>query len=93
MLPGTVHANASLMDLRGDHPYNAALAVVGELVACRTFWRLRMFSGSYVALVTPFKDGKVDLERLGALVDFHIESGTNGPVSYTHLTLPTTPYV
>ena len=68
------------MDLRGDHPYNAALAVVGELVACRTFWRLRMFSGSYVALVTPFKDGKVDPERLGALVDFHIESGTNGLV-------------
>ncbi|SVE43586.1 uncharacterized protein METZ01_LOCUS496440, partial [marine metagenome] len=49
------------MDLRGERPYNAALVVVGGLVACRIFWRLRMFSGSYVALVTPFKDGEVDL--------------------------------
>ncbi|MCH2586129.1 MAG: hypothetical protein MK138_15310, partial [Planctomycetes bacterium] len=72
-LSGSVHANASLMDLRGERPYNAALVVVVVgLVACRIFWRLRMFSGSYVALVTPFKDGEVDLERLGALVDFHI---------------------
>ena len=79
-LSGSVYANASLMDLRGERPYNAALVVVVGLVACRIFWRLRMFSGSYVALVTPFKDGEVDLERLGALVDFHIESGTNGLV-------------
>ena len=39
-----------------------------------------MFHGSYVALVTPFKDGEVDLERLGALVDYHIEAGTDGLV-------------
>ena len=39
-----------------------------------------MFSGSYVALVTPFNDGKVDLDKLGELVDFHIGEGTDGLV-------------
>ena len=39
-----------------------------------------MFKGSIPALVTPFKDGEVDLERLGALVDYHIEAGTDGLV-------------
>ena len=39
-----------------------------------------MFHGSYVALVTPFKDGEVDFERFGALVDYHIEAGTDGLV-------------
>jgi 4-hydroxy-tetrahydrodipicolinate synthase len=40
-----------------------------------------MFSGSIVAMVTPFKDGKVDWEKLEALVEFHVESGTNGIVA------------
>ena len=39
-----------------------------------------MFKGSYVALVTPFKDGKVDKEKLAELIDFQIENGTNGIV-------------
>ena len=39
-----------------------------------------MFSGSYVALVTPLNDGKVDLDKLGELVDFHIGEGTDGLV-------------
>ena len=39
-----------------------------------------MFNGSYVALVTPFKNGEVDLERLGVLVDYHVEAGTDGLV-------------
>ena len=39
-----------------------------------------MFSGSIVALVTPFKDGKVDYEKLVELVEFHIESGTDAIV-------------
>ena len=39
-----------------------------------------MFSGSMVALVTPFKDGKVDWQSLEALVDFHIQNGTDGIV-------------
>lgn len=38
------------------------------------------FSGSYVALVTPFKDGAVDDEALCSLVEWHIESGTDGLV-------------
>ncbi len=36
-----------------------------------------MFTGSIVAMVTPFKDGTVDYDKLGELVDFHIENGTN----------------
>ena len=39
-----------------------------------------MFSGSMVALVTPFKDGKIDWQSLEALVEFHIKNGTNGIV-------------
>ena len=54
-----------------------------------------MFEGSFVAIVTPFKNGKVDAKALKGLIEFHIKNGTNGivPVSYKHLTLPTTPYV
>ncbi|RYH01372.1 4-hydroxy-tetrahydrodipicolinate synthase [Salipiger sp. IMCC34102] len=39
-----------------------------------------MFKGSYVALVTPFRDGSVDLKTLKALVDWHVEQGTHGLV-------------
>jgi 4-hydroxy-tetrahydrodipicolinate synthase len=39
-----------------------------------------MFTGSMVALVTPFKDGKIDWQSLDALVDFHIKNGTSGIV-------------
>ncbi len=39
-----------------------------------------MFTGSMVALVTPFKDGKVDWRSLEGLVDFHIQNGTHGIV-------------
>jgi 4-hydroxy-tetrahydrodipicolinate synthase len=39
-----------------------------------------MFRGSFVALVTPFKDGKLDLDTLKKLVDWHIEQGTHGLV-------------
>lgn len=39
-----------------------------------------MFEGSIVALVTPFKDGKVDEAKLRALVEFHIKNGTSGIV-------------
>lgn len=39
-----------------------------------------MFTGSMVALVTPFKEGKVDWEGLEALVDFHLRNGTHGIV-------------
>jgi 4-hydroxy-tetrahydrodipicolinate synthase len=39
-----------------------------------------MFTGSIVALVTPFKDGKVDWESLEGLVSFHLNNGTHGIV-------------
>ncbi len=39
-----------------------------------------MFSGSIVALVTPFKEGKIDWESLEGLVEFHIKNGTHGIV-------------
>ncbi len=40
-----------------------------------------MFKGSFVALVTPFKDdGKIDEKKLKELIEFHIENGTDGLV-------------
>lgn len=39
-----------------------------------------MFTGSMVALVTPFKNGTVDWQSLEGLVDFHIQNGTHGIV-------------
>jgi 4-hydroxy-tetrahydrodipicolinate synthase len=39
-----------------------------------------MFSGSIVALVTPFKDGHVDWESLDGLVEFHVKNRTHGIV-------------
>ena len=37
-----------------------------------------MLKGSIVALITPFKeDGSVNLEKIGELVDWHVESGTD----------------
>lgn len=39
-----------------------------------------LFQGSFVALVTPFRDGKVDEKALRALVDWQIEQGTDGIV-------------
>jgi 4-hydroxy-tetrahydrodipicolinate synthase len=39
-----------------------------------------MFKGSLVALVTPFKNGKVDEKKLRELIDFQIKNGTTGIV-------------
>ncbi|MCX7926652.1 MAG: 4-hydroxy-tetrahydrodipicolinate synthase [Candidatus Omnitrophica bacterium] len=39
-----------------------------------------MFSGSIVALVTPFKNNKVDEKKLKELIEFQIKSGTSGIV-------------
>ncbi len=39
-----------------------------------------MFSGSMVALITPFQDGQVDYKTLEELVNFHLESGTDAIV-------------
>ena len=39
-----------------------------------------MFKGSIVAIITPFKDGKVDEEAYRQLIEFQIENGTNAIV-------------
>ena len=39
-----------------------------------------MFKGSYVAIVTPFKKGKVDEKKFKELVEFQIKNGTDGIV-------------
>jgi len=39
-----------------------------------------MFYGSLPALVTPFKDGQLDLDALKKLVDWHVDQGSNGLV-------------
>ncbi len=36
-----------------------------------------MFEGSIVALITPFREGEVDYEALGKLIDFHVDNGTD----------------
>src|SRR5215470_2693888 len=38
------------------------------------------FHGSIVALVTPFRNGAVDEDKLRELVEFHVENGTDGIV-------------
>ena len=39
-----------------------------------------MFKGSNVALITPFKDNKLDIEAYIKLIHFHLNNGTNGLV-------------
>ena len=39
-----------------------------------------MFKGSFPALVTPFKNGELDLDALKKLVEWHIAEGSNGLV-------------
>ena len=36
-----------------------------------------VFTGSSVAIVTPFREGKVDYKKLGELIDFQIGAGTS----------------
>jgi len=39
-----------------------------------------MFKGSFCALITPFRNGGIDEDAFRALVDWHIEQGTEGLV-------------
>lgn len=39
-----------------------------------------MFTGSFTALITPFRDGKLDVKAFENLVNWQIEQGTNGLV-------------
>ncbi len=40
-----------------------------------------LIKGSLVAMVTPFRDGKVDEAGIRSLIDFHLENGTHGIVA------------
>src|SRR6187431_1088919 len=40
-----------------------------------------MFRGSIPALITPFRDGKVDEDALSELVEWHVEEGSHGLVA------------
>ncbi len=46
----------------------------------RTKSRAARIGGSLVALTTPFRNGKVDLDAFQSLVEWHIASGTHGLV-------------
>ena len=52
---------------------------------------LPLFTGAATALITPFKDGKIDYVSMGKLIEWQIGQGIDAlvTVSYTHLTLPT----
>src|SRR4030065_2783065 len=39
-----------------------------------------MFKGAIVAIVTPFKNGKIDEEALRELIEFQVANGTDGIV-------------
>ena len=39
-----------------------------------------MFKGSIVALITPFKDNKLDEDAYSSIIDYHLKNGTNGLV-------------
>ncbi|MEY4082475.1 MAG: 4-hydroxy-tetrahydrodipicolinate synthase [Actinomycetota bacterium] len=41
-----------------------------------------MLKGSIVAIVTPFKKGKVDEKAFGDLIEWHIAQGTNARSVY-----------
>ena len=46
---------------------------------------LNFFNGSATAMITPFtKEGGVNFDAFGKMIDFQIENGTDMPVSYTH---------
>src|SRR3984957_12452502 len=55
----------------------------GEDVMQRT--KGEQFAGVTVALITPFRNGDIDFDALGRLVDWHVEQGTDGlaPVGTT----------
>jgi 4-hydroxy-tetrahydrodipicolinate synthase len=36
-----------------------------------------LFAGVTVAIITPFKNGEVDYDALGKLIDWHVEQGTD----------------
>jgi 4-hydroxy-tetrahydrodipicolinate synthase len=43
-------------------------------------WRREMFSGTFTALITPFRNGGVDVEALEGMVEFQVQHGVSGLV-------------
>ena len=39
-----------------------------------------MFKGAYTALITPFKDGKINYNKMAELIEFQINEGIDGLV-------------
>lgn len=46
--------------------------------------KLPIFTGSAVAIVTPFSKGGVDLTALERLLDFQLQNGTDAVVVWRH---------
>lgn len=42
---------------------------------------MKRFTGAWTALVTPFRNGAVDYEALGRLIDMQIDEGIDGLVA------------
>ena len=51
-----------------------------------------MFSGAFTALVTPFRNGEVDVEALEGMVEFQIQGGVHGLVLAVLLHAPVGAY-
>ena len=63
------------------HRFGAQLRVVSAGRISTMVTRVTKLQGSIVAIVTPMRDdGALDLEAFGALIDWHIEEGTDGIV-------------
>ena len=73
------------------HHFNVSSSQIlsGRSSAINSFWRVpkpplhstaRMFTGTYTAIVTPFKNGKVDEPALARLIKAQVKSGVDGIV-------------
>lgn len=47
-----------------------------------------MFKGTYTAIVTPFRNGKLDLPALEKLVKLQVRAGVDGIVPVDHRRIP-----
>ena len=66
--------------IKSRFPYLQETALLNPGPARQTRKERVMLKGSMPALITPFKDGAVDLDTLKKLVDWHIDQGSHGLV-------------
>src|SRR5436190_1813238 len=76
----TQDINASKLSSRGAASRRRARSNRCSAGQAWSFREQRMFKGSFTALVTPFKDGKVDDVSFARLVEWQIAEGTHGLV-------------